>query len=69
MSIQEPFNNIKTYNIETDSHKLDVGPAYLDNPCMMYLRAPCLQQIRDKHKLIANKDGVQYFRLNCYKLI
>ena len=68
--IKEPFDNIKTYNIETDSHELDVGPAHLDQvPCMMYLKAPCKQQIKDKYRLIAAKDGVKYFKLNCYKLM
>ena len=70
ITIQEPFDNIKTYNIETDSHELDVGPAYLDKiPCMMYLKAPCKQQIKDKYKLIAERDGVKYFKLNCFKLM
>ena len=70
ISIQESFDNIKTYNIETDSHELDVGPAYLDKvPCMMYLKAPCIQQMKDKYKLIAERDGVKYFKLNCFKLI
>ena len=38
------------------------------NSVDVYIKVPCKTHVKDKYILIAAKDGVKYYDLNCYKM-